>query len=222
LCEHGGSPGAEGQRPRGRSPGGSPKGDRTVSGRGGGARRSAAQRGDSAIMATVYSPEYKASIIERMLPPNNVSVTELVSETGIPKDTLYSWRSRARAQGLEAAQASATRSTLSSEEKFAVVVESAALNEVELGEYCRRKGLYPQQIAAWKASCMQANAVVPAKQARAEVRVHKQQLKALERELRRKDKALAEAAALLVLEKKLQTVRSADAGERSTWSNDAP
>jgi transposase len=141
---------------------------------------------------------------------------------GIPKDTLYSWRSRARAQGLEAAQASETRSTLSSEEKFAVVVESAALNAVELSEYCRRKGLYPQQIAAWKASCMQANAVVPAKQARAEVRVHKQQLKALERELRRKDKALAEAAALLVLEKKLQTVRSADAGERSTWRNDAP
>ncbi len=103
-------------------------------------------------MATVYSPEYKASIIERMLPPNNVSVPELVGETGIPKDTLYSWRSRAREQGLEAAQAS----------------------------------------------------------------------EALERELRRKDKALAEAAALLVLDKKLQTLLGADAGEGSAWSSDAP
>jgi transposase-like protein len=173
-------------------------------------------------MATVYSPEYKASIIERMLPPNNVSVSELVRETGIPKDTLYCWRSRAREQGLEAAQASGPASELSSGEKFAVVVESAALNAAEPGEYCRRKGLYPQQIAAWKASCMQANALMPAKRERAETRAHKQQIKTLERELRRKDKALAEAAALLVLEKKLQTLLAADAGERSTWSSDAP
>ncbi len=173
-------------------------------------------------MATVYSPEYEASIIERMLPPNNVSVPELVGETGIPKDTLYSWRSRAREQGLEAAQASEAKGTLSSEEKFAAVLETAALNEVELGEYCRRKGLYPQEIAAWKASCMQANAPVQVKRERAETRAHKQRIKALEGELRRKDKALAEAAALLVLEKKLQTLLGADAGEGSTWSSDAP
>ena len=83
---------------------------------------------------------------------------------------------------------------MSSEENSAVVVESAALNEIELREYCRRKRLYPQEIAAWRASCMQANRAVPAKAERTELRAHKQQIQALERDLRRKEKALAEGS----------------------------
>ncbi|HID71088.1 MAG TPA: hypothetical protein EYP35_11735 [Desulfobacterales bacterium] len=43
-----------------------------------------------------YPKELKESIIARMLPPNNISVPEIVRETGIPKDTLYTWRSKAR------------------------------------------------------------------------------------------------------------------------------
>ncbi len=43
-----------------------------------------------------YPKELKESITARMLPPNNVGVPELVQETGIPKDTLYTWRSKAR------------------------------------------------------------------------------------------------------------------------------
>jgi transposase-like protein len=55
-------------------------------------------------MATTYSPEFKASLIARMLPPHNVPVPELVRETNIPKDTLYAWRAKARkdAQGAAA------------------------------------------------------------------------------------------------------------------------
>ena len=54
-------------------------------------------------MTTTYSPEFKASLIAKMLPPNNVPVPILVQETGIPKDTLYAWRSKARrdAQGAD-------------------------------------------------------------------------------------------------------------------------
>jgi len=43
-------------------------------------------------MTTKYSEEFKASIIARLLPPNNASVPEVSKETGIPKDTLYYWR----------------------------------------------------------------------------------------------------------------------------------
>ena len=166
-------------------------------------------------MATTYSPEFKASIIAKMLPPNNVPVLQLVQETNIPKDTLYAWRAKARQDALGAAVASTTHAGLSSEEKFAVVVESAPLNEIELGEYCRRKGLYAQEIAAWRASCMQANRTVSAKAERAELRAHKQQVQTLQRELRRKEKALAEAAALLVLEKKVQALFAEHGDERS-------
>jgi transposase-like protein len=154
---------------------------------------------------TVYPEEFKASIIAKMLPPNNVPVPQLVRETGIPKDTLYSWRSKHRkAQGGTTPQS--TAGELSSEEKFAVVLESASLNEVELGEYCRRKGFYPQQIAAWRQSCLHANAIAPPKADRAELKAQSKHIKQLEAELRRKEKALAEAAALLILQKKVQAL----------------
>lgn len=174
-------------------------------------------------MARTYSPEFKASLVARMLPPNSVPVPQLVQETGIPKDTLYSWRVQARRQALGAAQPAApSPAGLSSEEKFAVVVETAALSEAELGEYCRRKGLYPQEIAAWRASCMQANRAVAPAAERAERRAQRQEIQALERELRRKDKALAEAAALLMLEKKARALFGESEGARSSWSDDKP
>lgn len=170
-------------------------------------------------MATTYSPEFKASIIAKMLPPNNVPVPQLMAETHIPKDTLYAWRAKARQDALGAAVSGGTSQGLSSEEKFAVVVESSALNEVEMGEYCRRQGLYPQEIAAWRESCLQANRAISARRERAEVRAYQQEIQTLERELLRKEKALAEAAALLVLEKKGRTLFGDSADVRSPSSS---
>jgi len=92
---------------------------------------------------THYSEEFKASIIAKMLPPNNVGVPQLEKETGISRNTLYTWRIQHR-KSQDAIQASRPiPGELSSEEKFTAVIESASLNEVELSEYCRRKGLYP-------------------------------------------------------------------------------
>ncbi len=168
---------------------------------------------------TQYSEEFKASIIAKMLPPNNVPVPQLVRDTGIPKDTLYTWRSKHRkADGAAPVQAP-TPGELSSEEKFTVVIESASLNEVELSEYCRRKGLYPEQISAWRSTCRQANAAVPTKVDRAKLRTQGKQIKQLEAELRRKEKALAEAAALLVLQKKVQALwEDPEDGKSGSWS----
>jgi transposase len=155
---------------------------------------------------TQYSQEFKAGIIARMLPPNNVSVPDLARETGIPKDTLYTWRIKHRKLKEETTVDPLPSGGLSSEEKFAVVIESASLNEVELSEYCRRKGLYTEQISAWRSTCQQANAAAPTKVDRAKLKIQGKQIKQLEAELRRKEKALAEAAALLVLQKKVQAL----------------
>ncbi len=65
---------------------------------------------------TQYPKELKDSIIARMLPPNNVSVPLLVRETGIPKDTLYTWRSKARKGNISVK--SSAQGELSSDEKF--------------------------------------------------------------------------------------------------------
>jgi transposase len=157
-----------------------------------------------------YSNELKESVVARMLPPTNASVPHLVRETGIPRDTLYGWRRQALAQGVAPGAQPAPQSALSGEDKLAAVVETAVLTEHELGEYCRRRGLFPQQIAAWRASCVQAVAPLPSKAARAERRAERAEIKRLQRELDRKEKALAEAAALLVLEKKVRAIWGED------------
>ena len=153
-----------------------------------------------------YSDEFKNSIVVKLLPPNNVSVPQLVKETGIPRDTRYGWRRQAGGQGRLPATPAVPMGTLSSAEKFAVVVETAILNELELGEYGRRKGLFAEQIAAWRTTCRRANDPLPSTAEQAERRAERAQITSLTRELQRKDRALAEAAALLLLQKKVRAI----------------
>lgn len=157
-------------------------------------------------MAKRYSEEFKSSIIAKMLPPQNVSIPDLVKETGVPKDTLYTWRIQYReAHGGEVNRNQQTGS-LTNEEKLAVIIETATLSEVELGEYCRRKGFYREQIADWKNGFVQGSSAPISKAEREQLKEQTATIKQLEKELNRKDKALAETAALLVLQKKFQAL----------------
>ncbi|WP_296895999.1 transposase, partial [Thiohalocapsa sp.] len=150
-------------------------------------------------MSKTYSPERKASLMAKMLPPQNVPVRDLARETQIPKDTLYSWRSRAlKARQGTLEHPSGAQGERSSGEKFAIVVETARLDEAQLSAYCRRQGLYAHEIAAWRAACEQANAAASAPVDRAKARGEQQRLKELEQELARQEEAVAGAAALLV------------------------
>jgi transposase len=167
-------------------------------------------------MTTKYSEEFKASIIARLLPPNNASLTEVAKETGIPKDTLYYWRLKYGGTHGSMASHSVQSGQFSAEEKLAVVIETASLNEVELGEYCRRKGLYPEQIAGWKNAIVQGLTSTPSKAELEQMKKQSKTIKQLEKELHRKEKALAEAAALLVLQKKFQALLEEPEGEKST------
>lgn len=158
----------------------------------------------------IYPDAQKTRLIECMLPPQNTRVPQLSKETGIPKDTLYGWRRQAlRARSLSSPPPGGGE-RWSAEEKFAMVVETAALNEAEQGEYCRKRGLYPEQLQAWRRACEQANAAQAAPRPKHAAQADKRRIQALERELRRKDKALAEAAALLVLRKKADAIWGTD------------
>ncbi len=149
-----------------------------------------------------YSDELKASLLTRMLPPNPVSVPVLAREYGIPRDTLYGWRRQAGdPTGLVTTPGSPV-GVLSGAEKFAAVVETAGHNELDLGAYRRRKGLFAEQIATWRTACQRANEPQPTHAERTEQRAEREQINQLSKELQRKDKALAEAAALLLLQKK--------------------
>jgi transposase-like protein len=167
-------------------------------------------------MSTKYSKEFKESMIARMLPPENASVPELVRETGIPKDTLYTWRRQYQNKQSPPTCTGRPGSSLSREDKLSIIIETASLSEVELGEYCRRKGLYPEQIAGWKKTFIQNESTATSKADREQLRQQGKTIKALQSELNRKEKALAEAAALLVLEKKLQALLEDRGDEKST------
>jgi transposase-like protein len=162
---------------------------------------------------THYSEEFRASIAARLLPPNNARVADIVKETGVPKDTLYEWRTRYRnKQGVSPSSGKPTNQ-YSADDKLAVIIEAATLNEAELGEYCRRKGLYPVQIATWKASMVQGLMSEPSKADREQNQKQFKTIQCLEKDLARKEKALAEVVALLVLQKKFQALMEAPEGE---------
>lgn len=151
-----------------------------------------------------YSEEFKAHVVRQMMPPDPVSVDELSRETGVTPATLYTWRKQFRAKGVVVPGKRGKPDQWSSEDKFSVVVETASMNEAELSEYCRRKGLYPEQIASWRRACLHANEAMDqlSRTAGRKRLADRKKFKRLERELRRKEKALAETAALLVLKKK--------------------
>jgi len=103
----------------------------------------------------------------------------------------------------------------SAEAKLATVIETAALSEEELSQYCREKGLYPEQVRRWKEESLQGfqRSAEREKQLRKKSQADQKQIKKLERELRHKEKALAETAALLVLRKKLDALWEDDNGD---------
>ena len=155
-----------------------------------------------------YSQEFKDACLRRMLPPNNESVTKIAREEGLSPQTLLNWRNEARKEGKAAPGIDAVPDDWSTQDKFLIVVETASMNEHDLAEYARKKGLYVEQIKEWRDACMNANGGI-AKQAaklNRELKDSEKQRKKLEKELQRKEKALAEAAALLVLSKKANAI----------------
>jgi len=152
-----------------------------------------------------YSIERKNAVLNKLVPPNNQSVPEVSKAEGISEATLYNWVSKLREQGSAVPGSRASDAEQwDGAARFAVVLETQLMNEAEKAEYCRKKGLYPEQVERWRQGCIAgaSNKEPPnesLKQARNEI-------KRLKRKVDRKDKALAESAALLVLSKKFQAL----------------
>lgn len=150
-----------------------------------------------------YSIERKESVLSKLLEPHGQSIADIARESGISQQTLYSWRNKARQSGVLMPNNDSPE-RWDKQTKFSVVLETSSMNAQSLSAYCREKGLYPTQIEQWRDACLNGIDSPPLdpKLVRAQVRDLKQDKKSLKRQLRRKDKALAEAAALLVLAKK--------------------
>lgn len=155
---------------------------------------------------TTYTKEKREHALSLMAAPHNKPVTEVMELTGIPKATLFLWRKQAREQGRAVPGDRQNPEQWSAADKFSIVLEAAPLNAAELAEYCRRKGLLVEQLERWRA---EVHSVLTGGQGRSTDReraTDKKRIRDLEKDLRRKEKALAETAALLVLSRKYEAL----------------
>lgn len=159
-----------------------------------------------------YGEHVKARMVRRMLGPNAVSARALGLETGIPQPTLSRWLAAAATLKGVSPPKSPPRPSMPSKpatakrpqdwtalERAAVVLEASKLRDAELGEFLRRQGLHEEHLVEWRGALEAALAAPGVRRPSAEGK----RIKELERDLARKDKALAETAALLVLKKKM-------------------
>jgi transposase len=91
--------------------------------------------------------------------------------------------------------------------RLQAVIATAAMDETQRSAWCREQGVYPTELQQWKENATAALREIPEERiSPQESRDARKRVKELERDLRRKDKALAETAALLVLSKQLEAI----------------
>ena len=148
-----------------------------------------------------YSEEFKQSAVKKLLTRGDRTVTEIIEEMGISQPTIYRWRTDlANVRGMKKNQSPQDRPA---NEKLKLLIEYEALPIEKRGEYLRKNGVHEDNLTEWRSQIEQS--FLPAKrtsQERKELGAEKEKVKKLERELQRKDKALAEVSALLILKKK--------------------
>jgi transposase-like protein len=158
-----------------------------------------------------YTAGFKTRMIRRLAEPDAISAAALAEEVGVAQSTLSRWK---RQVGTILDMANKTRKDSPkqphdrpAEEKLRIVMEAAQLSDKELGAFLRKEGVHESHLEAWRRSMLEAltNSSKTSKGSRRGLSEAKR-VKALERELRRKEKALAETAALLVLKKKANAI----------------
>lgn len=157
-----------------------------------------------------YSKSFKSNVLRSILPPLSRDLAVVSQETGVSVATLHAWLQ----QSGGASVTTSDSERLSGSEKLRVLVETASLNEFELGEYCRRHGFYAEAVQRWRLTAISAiepSGALKSKGPRREDRVQRKRILELEADLDRKNRALAEASALLVLEKKVREIWGAKA-----------
>ena len=147
-----------------------------------------------------YGQSFKDRAVARLLPPEGASVEVVAREVGIGAGTLERWREEAQSRP-------ARGRAWTARARLEAVITTAALDEAGKSAWCREHGVYPAELDKWHASATAA--LAEPEEARASpqaTRQDKKRIKELERDLLRKDRALAETAALLVLSKKVAAI----------------
>lgn len=154
-----------------------------------------------------YGQAFKDRAVARLLPPESAAVEVVAREVGVGVGTLEKWREDAQSRPARGRAWTAGA-------RLEAVIATAAMSEAGKSAWCREHGMYPAELDKWRASATAA--LAEPEEARASpqaTRQDRKRIKELERDLRRKDRALAETAALLVLSKKVEAIFNRNKGE---------
>ena len=170
-------------------------------------------------MSPRFSQSFKKQAVEKVLNrQDNTTLKEVADSLGIGLSSLSRWILQAKNQELETSSFNEVSHMKKEkrpqdwtlEERLNMIISCAVLDEKALSEHCREQGIYPHHVALWKLDFASGSQSDNKPVSRNEVKILKNENKALKKELNRKDKALAETAALLVLQKKVHEI----------WGND--
>ena len=150
-----------------------------------------------------FSEDFKDAIVRKILNRGEQTITEVCRQEGVVLSCALTWmRKRANVSGMTRPKSS---TQWTAEEKLKVLIQSNGFSEEELGIFLRKEGLHSQQISEWRADILRALGSRPKKTSAAKDG-RDQRIRELEKDLHRKDKALAEASALLILQKKVNLI----------------
>jgi transposase-like protein len=106
----------------------------------------------------------------------------------------------------------------SPEDKLKAVLDAAALSDEQLGAFLRRKGIHETHLQQWRLQMLDGLGKTPADRKPKRSATDAKRIRSLEKELKRKEKALAETAAILVLKKKAQEIWGDEDGNTTPGS----
>jgi len=153
----------------------------------------------------IYSPEFREQALRKAHERGSQTLTAIADELNLSLGTLKNWLKQSNKGIGLSAPASGPATGWNAAQRLSALTESQGLKDQALHAWCRERGLFEHQLQQWRTQFCAIDKPV-ATPLDAALRQARQKNDQLERELRRKDKALAEAAALLVLQKKFQAL----------------
>jgi transposase-like protein len=151
-----------------------------------------------------YSQEVREAVTRKAL-LREAPQEAIAEEFGIAVTTVQNWLRQTRRSGVaEVVKGERRPEDWAAEERLSALIDSAALSDDELGAWCRGRGLHTHHLERWRRELVEGQG--RGKESQGVLRALREENRSLKKELRRKDKALAETAALLVLKKKAASI----------------
>lgn len=152
-------------------------------------------------MKVKYSQEFREQAIQKTLNRGDRTIQEIADELNLNCYTLKHWLTHYRPEHMPTTHTAKRPTDWTNEEKLQALMASYGLTDEALNAFCRQQGLFEHHLSTWKNDFINKHS--PPNPLKSD-KTLRDEIHQLNQELSRKEKALAEAAALLILQKKFQ------------------